>query len=615
MFTPSGSVKVLDFGLAKALNDDARSAVTSNSPTLSLAATQAGLILGTAAYMSPEQAKGKPADRRADIWAFGVILYEMLAGRRLFSGETASQTMAAVMLKAPDWNALPAQTPARVQELVRRCLVKEPRGRVRDIGDARIVIEEALSGSHLDGPVTPVVSRSKERHAWISIVSLAAAALAVVGVMHFREVPPNAASEMRLELATPPTANPASLAISPDGQKIIFAATGEGGSRLWLRALGSVSSRPLPETDGGIYPFWSPDSRSVGFFADGKLKRIDIDGRSVQALANANFGFGGTWNSDGTILFAPNGLGSLFRIPDSGGEPTAATRVETPKQVNHGFPQFLPDGRHFLYYVQGTSETRGVYIGQLGGLEARRLLAADASAVYVSSGQLLFVRQGTLFAQNFDPNRMQLSGNPSPVAEQVAVNPFYAAAVSASAVGALVYRARSAGVQQFVWFDRSGKEIEKVGAADTDDQRSPFVSPDGRHVALDRRVNQNTDVWLLDLERNVFSRFTSSPAVEMLPIWSPDGDQIVFTSGRNGGNDLYRKATIGAGEEAQLLVTPEPKHALDWSADGRFILYRSLDPKTGWDLWALPSGADRKPHPVAQTEFDERDGQFSPDGN
>jgi len=371
----------------------------------------------------------------------------------------------------------------------------------------------------------------------------------------------------------------------------------------------------LAGTDGGIHPFWSPDSRSIGFFADGKLKRIDIDGGTVHRLASAINGRSGAWNRDGTILFAPSGVSSLFSISASGGEPAAVTRLEPPQQGSHGFPQFLPDGGHFLYSVQGNSDIRGVYIGQLGGSEARHLLDADTSAVYVSSGQLLFVRQGTLFAQNFDPVQMELSGNPSPVAERVAVDRSYAAAVSASAGGTIVYRTgSSAGQRQSIWFDRYGKETGRVGDPDSAGPMNPAMSPDGRHVALFRNVNGNADIWLLETGRGVLNRFTSNSSVEQAPIWSPDGNRIVFSSSPNGIGDLYVKLATGAGNEEQLLVTSQSKMAVDWSSDGHFILYESPDPKTGYDLWVLPLDGDRKSYPVARSEFDEKDGQFSPDG-
>ena len=606
---PDGTVKVLDFGLAKALEPVTGAIDVSQSPTItSPAMTRMGVILGTAAYMSPEQAKGQKADRTADVWAFGCVLYEMLTGRRAFEGETVSETLAEVLKTEPDWRRLPAETPEGIRRLLRRCLQKERKHRLHDMADARLEIDEAQSGPQADGRVAPSASRRGERFAWVSalalLVLLVAAVMALVR-RPFPSVPP--APETRFEITTPPTPTPASLAISPDGQKIVFSAVSEGRSRLWLRLLDSVSARPLSGTDFGLNPFWSPDSRSVGFVAESTLKRIDIDDGSVRMLARA-VGNGGAWNRDGTILFAPSLIGSIFRISAAGGEPSAVTRLETPQQVTHRFPQFLPDGRHFLYEVTGAIEVRGIYIGQLGGSETRRVLDADSVAVH-ASGRLLFVRQGTAFAQNFDPVRLALAGNPSPVAEQV-----LSGSLSASGGGPIVYRPGSAATQrQFVWFERSGKEIGNVGAPDAV-LLNPSLSPDARRVAVQRRVNQNTDIWLLEVGNGAFRRLTFEASTEAFPIWSPDGSRIAFNGNRKGTYDLYQKPATGAGSDELLLPTGLDKNPMDWSPDGRFLLYRSRDPKTLYDLWALPMEGDRKPFPVVQTNFDERDGQFSPDG-
>ncbi len=306
---PDGTVKVLDFGLAKALEPTgAMSASNSMSPTITTPAmTQAGMILGTAAYMSPEQAKGKAVDKRADIWAYGCVLFEMLSGRPPFTGDTVSETLADVMKSAPPWQTLSASVPANLQALIRRCLVKEPRQRIRDVGDVRLALEGAFETTAPQTTATATSSASGGRLAWIAAVaSLAAAALAVPAVRYLRETPPPSPPEMRLEINTPPTADPVSLAISPDGQKIVFVATEEGRSRLSLRSLDAVSARPLTGTEGASFPFWSPDGRSVGFFADGKLKRIDVDGGQLQNLTDAPAGRGASWNRDGTIIFTPD---------------------------------------------------------------------------------------------------------------------------------------------------------------------------------------------------------------------------------------------------------------------------------------------------------------------
>jgi serine/threonine protein kinase/dipeptidyl aminopeptidase/acylaminoacyl peptidase len=620
--TPTGTVKVLDFGLAKFGAGRAGGAGGAgahdftNSPTM-MSGTREGVILGTVAYMSPEQAQGKAADARSDIWAFGVVLYEMLTGKSGFGGDTAVEVLSNVLKADPDWTALPASAAPSVRSLLRRCLQKDPRQRLRDIADARFQIEEALNE-----PATPLavaerasVPQRRERLAMSVVSALALLTLiALVTTLANRNSAPSAA-EMRLEITTPPTTDPVSFAISPDGRTIVFGATSEGRTRLWLRSLDSVSARPLAGTDGGIYPFWSPDSRSIGFFADGKLERIDLDGTLVRALANAPNPVGGSWNREGTILFVPNFTGPIFRTSATGGEALAVTRIEA-RQSSHRFPHFLPDGLRFLYYALSSTEAPGVYAGQLDGRAAQRLLDADAPAVYASSRHLLFVRKRALFAQEFDPVRLALTGTPYSIAEQIAVGgESNAVGLSTSASGPLVYRAGPASARrQFVWFDRTGKEIGTVGEPDSAGPSNLSTSPDGHRMALNRTVNGNQDIWLLELGRGVLSRFTFDTPFDAAPVWSPDGSRIVFTSDRKGVYDLYQKPVTGAGSENLLLATSQNKAPVDWSPDGRFILYRSPGPATGFDLWAVPVDGEPKPFPVVQTDFEERDGQFSPDG-
>ena len=606
-----GTVKVLDFGLAKVLEPESIGADPSQSPTVyNPAATQPGLIIGTAAYMAPEQARGRPADKRADIWAFGCVLYEMLSGVRAFSGQDVSETLAAVIKGEPDWHALTNETPAPIRRLLRRCFAKEPKGRLSDASMARLEIDEALSGPQLDNPAARTTSRRMERFVWAPALVLVAALAVAIGVWALRPLPPE--GELRFEINTPPTTDPLSLAISPDGQKIVFVATSEGRAMLWLRLLDSGTAAPLAGTDGAMAPFWSPDSRSLGFFTstDGQLKRIEIDSGSVQALGRFPRGTGGTWNRDGTILFATlSGAGPILRVSSTGGEASSVTRLEAPA-LTHQLPQFLPDGRHFLYH---TLVPPGVYLGQLDGSETRRLIDADAAAVY-ASGHLFFVRQGTLFAQAFDPDRLVLSGNPFRVAEQVASEP----ALSASATGTLVYRGGSAPVvaRPLVWFDRSGKEIGRV--SEPDPGFRPVLSRDGSRVALMRgTITGPPEIWQLTLERGVLTPVTSNGKINLDPVWSPDASQIVFSSSLpTGAFDLYRKSMTGGGDEELLLAATEDRGALvasDWSLDG-FLLYGSSDPKGGADIWALPLTRGGKPFPVVQTSFEEKDGQFSPDG-
>ncbi len=416
---------------------------------------------------------------------------------------------------------------------------------------------------------------------------------------------------MHFEINTPAAANPLSFAIAPDGQKIVFTARLEGRPVLWLRSLETNSARPLSQTRDASAPFWSPDSRSVGFFADGKLKRIDLEAESVQVIANASAEFGGTWSRAGEILFTPTPSSPIFRVSANGAQaPSPVTRMQ-PGHGSHRFPKFLDDGRHFVFYVLG--DPAGLYIGQLDNPDTHRLIDADAG-IYAPPGLLLFLRQRKMYAQAIDAARGQLIGSASIVDE-----PLFSdrgqAPISASATGSVLYRTGPVfGRRQFVWFDRSGAELGRLGEPDDESPAAPEMSPDGRYVALHRTVNGNQDVWLLETARGVLNRLTTDLALESQPEWSPDGHSIAFNSTRNGVFDLYRKAIDGSGHEDRVLATPFPKGATDWSPDGRLLLFRSPDPKTGFDIWAVPLEGDRRPISVVQTNFDERDGQFSSDG-
>jgi Tol biopolymer transport system component len=614
--TPDGKVKVLDFGLAKAYAEDAApdsGADLSRSPTLAHGGTLAGVILGTAAYMAPEQAKGGAVDKRADVWAFGCVLYEMLTGRRPFVGASVSDTLAEVLKGEPDWSRLPATTPLSIRRLLRRCLVKDRGRRLADVADARLELEDVQAGSPGDGDGTRPTSRLRERLAWAA--ALALVAVTAIGLA-IRGRPAAAAREMRVEITTPPTRDPVSLAISPDGQEIAFVAASAGRSVLWLRSLASGSARPLPGTDGAACPFWSPSGRSLGFFSDdGKLKRIDMEGGTVRVLASFGLPRGGTWNAAGTLLLAPLGGGAIFRIPDTGGEPVAVTRLAA-SQTSHGFPWFLPDGDRFVYYASGSPEARGVYLAGLVSGVSRRLLDADSPAIFAPQGYLLFVRGETLFAHGFDPARGELTGRPFPVADKVVMGRVAGtpvAAVSVAASGQIVYRTGGeAQRRQFAWFDRSGRPLGTVGEPDPGYPLSPSLSPDGRRLAMHRWVAGNTDIWILELGRGALSRFTTHAANEIWPIWSPDGSRILFNSNRDGAYALYEKATDGTADER--LVLAKGAQPNDWSRDGSLLLFQQRDLRTAADLWVLPIGRGQEPAPVVRTDFDERGGQFSPDG-
>ena len=614
--TPGNKVKVLDFGLAKVFAAEVMDVHLSNSPTKMPSSTP-GLILGTAAYMSPEQANGAVVDSRTDIFAFGAVLYEMLTGQRAFPGETAGDILAAVIRAEPDWQKLPANTPYGIRRLLRRCLQKDRNRRLQSAGDARIEIDEAPNEPKMDADALPGGQQPRYRLRW---TALALVTLIIGAAIWIRRPVATAplAPEVRLELNTPPTSEPVSLAVSPDGQKMVYVAVSQGQSPLWIRWLdSSVSARPLSGTDGATYPFWSPDSRSVGFFAQGKLKRIDTLSGSIETLTDAAAGRGGSWGPDGTIIFSASPSSPILRLSPSGGEAVELTQLE-PYQGNHRFPLFFPDGKHFLYYVQGRRETSGVYVGDLYGPERRLWLdAADAfgGSVWFSSGKVLFIRNGTLFAQNFDPVRLALTGNPFLVAAPLPDGQPIRV-MSASSSGPIAYRTAPAGggLRQLVWFDRSGEEIGKVSRPGYGIQ--PELSTDGRFVAMRINLDGNTDITLLEIGRSVLTRFTFDRELDIRGIWSPDGSRIVFCSNRKGVYNLYWKFTTGPpGSEEPLLDTASrPRFPHDWSLDGRFLLYGQEEKAGANDLWVLPLVGERKPFPVVQTNYDESWSQFSPDG-
>jgi Tol biopolymer transport system component len=532
----------------------------------------------------------------------------MLTGRSAFPGQTVTETIAAVLEREPEWRLLPAYTPAAIRRLLRRCLEKDPRRRLHDIADARLEIDDAREGNDASGGGGEVRSRARPAWAWalMLVVPLAAAA---AGWM-LRPVPKRA--EARLDITTPLAADP-SLALSPDGRSVVFAAGSGAQAQLWLRSLDSSSARPVPGTQQGARPFWSPDSRSIGFFADAKLKRVDVNGGSALTLSSTvSVPLGGTWNRDGTILFADNPGGSILRISDRGGPATPATSLDVGRHRGHYYPQFLPDGRHFLFFVSSTrSGVAGVYVGELDRSETTRLLDGGAP-VYAATGHLLFVRGNKIFAQGFDADRQKLEGDPFVVEEHATAN----TRLSTSAAGPIAYRTGSTGGQrQLAWIDRGGRELEKVvyeGWA----AQGPSLSHDGRRIALFRFLNGNMDLWSYDIRRKAWDRLTFDPGDDIYPLWSPGDTSIVFGAVRKSENMSLYRTILGAppGSEEHLLPNAPGAFPMDWSRDGRFVLYTTVSATRGIDLWALPLDAQRRPFEVVGTEFNETMGQFSPDG-
>ena len=607
---PDGTVKVLDFGLAKVTV--APSASGENSPTLSMSMTQAGMILGTAAYMAPEQARGKEnVDRRADIWAFGVVLYELLTGKRLFQGEDVGHTLASVIMQEPDLSAAPPQ----VLPLLKRCLEKDPKKRLRDIGDMELLLADAPTAS---GPV-----RSRFGAAgWMAATGVALVAFATLAFVHFRETVPQD-STVRFLIPSLEKSSIDYFKLSPDGHLLAFTAD----RRLWIRSLDALEAHPLEGTDGAEEMFWSPDSQFIAFFAQGKLKKIAASGGPAQILCSVSQAHGGTWNRDGIIVLPLSLTSGLFQLSAGGGAPVPLTKMgsssSAPSQI---LPEFLPDGRHFLYWSNGNPEEAGIYAGSLDGSPAIRLLPQFSNASYVPAagatgqdGYLIFRRGEALMAQHFNPARLSLSGDASPIAEKVGGSVLWAA-FSVSQNGTLVYTPAEGGsAVQLVWRDRNGKQVGPFGPPGY--YQDFRLAPDEKRITFADHRNDNSDVWVLDSVRGILSRLTFDPAIDDPPMWSPDGLRIVWASNRTGAFDLYSKSANGTGPEQLLIKMGTPAGwPEDWSQDGRLLLYQIPGAKTGQDLWIAPqpsegTGGDRKPFPYLQTEFDEKHGRFSPDAH
>jgi Tol biopolymer transport system component len=606
MLTKSGA-KLLDFGLARL--DRASDLRRQDLPTMSADLTQHGTLLGTLPYMSPEQLEGRDADPRSDLFAFGAVLYEMITGRRAFAGKSAASVIAAIMESEPAPMEVSGLPPA-LDRLVRTCLAKDPEERWQS------ALDLARELQWVSQPAPPRAATPFHRPAipW-GIAAVSLIALLILGVLYTRRPAP-ARQVLKFSLLPPEGQRVLQMALSPDGRHLALNTGARPKTQIWLRSFESFDTRPLPGSEGAGYPFWSPDGRSLAFFAAGKLKRADLGG-AITDLCDAPDARGGTWNREGIILFVPTLGDSVYRVPASGGAPAAVTRLDTARgQNSHRWPHFLPDGRHFVFFARSSQpETQGLYVASIDSPEPKRLSGDTGSAQY-TQGRLLFVRNNDLLAQPFDPDSRETRGAPALVASGVGHDGNTFSNFSVSSEGALAWAAGARALRQFVWLDRAGKPLARLGPEG--EWEDVQLSPDGTRVAtwvLDPQ-NRSGELWSLDTARGLPTRLTFHPAYEYRPTWSPDGKRLAFASNRTGSLNLYLMAAAGSGEAEELARSPANMQPTDWSRDGRFLILDYMEPQGKYkqDLWVLPMTGERRPFAYRRTEFNEADGRFSPDG-
>jgi len=624
-----GTVKVLDFGLAKAIDPPAgrEEAATMTSPAM----TAMGMILGTASYMAPEQARGRVVDRRADIWAFGAVLFEMLTGSRAFPGEDITDTLALVVRGEPSWETLPATVPGRVRQVLRSCLQKDPKQRMGDMQSVRLALEGAFETAAPQTTTSAASSAPPSRLPWIIATAavLGMVALAMPAIRHLGETPP-AARAVTTTLLPPDNADydfaiPYAIpAVSPDDTHIVYGAKGKDGKRqLWLRRLDSPTAQPLPGTEDAATPFWSPDSRWVGFGQGTTLKKVDIQGGPPVVVTALDGPLrGGSWNAEGEIVFGVTaGRTPILRVAASGGKAAPASAITS---GSHRHPWFLPDGRHFLHTGDAVEGDTEILVSSLDAPSepGKRVSLANSPAAY-SQGHLLYLRGNTLMAQPFNTTRLETTGEALPLAENIPTfttgSRIPGFAVSAS--GLLVYQTGGAGTEKrVVWKDRQGNVLSKLGELHTLEGQVR-LSPDfKRAVVTDYdRAGGNQDLWIYDIDRAVPTRLTFDPGRDVYPAWSPDGATLYFSSDRNGSFSLFSKPSNGTGTEGLIVAGDTATFPTSVSPDRNWLLFERSKKDTGVDLWILPltqapGGAKTEPRPFLETPFWERGGQFSPDG-
>ncbi len=620
--TPEGKVKVLDFGLAKAFGPEGAATNLSSSPTATYSGSREGVILGTAAYMSPEQTRGKPLDKRTDIWSFGCVLYEALTGKQPFSGETVSDTLAAILKADPDWSALPANTPPLVRDVLRRSLQKEPARRLHDIADARLELDEALAAPLWSTTAAEPAALVRDWR-WVlpwALVVLLVLALALATQYRASPQPAVSLATKRFALTLPPNQTlddlGQPLALSPDGNILVYTASAEGRpTRLYLRRMDHLEATVIPGTEGASTPFFSPDGQWMGFFTADKLRKVSVLGGVPVTLCSSRVRFGADWGSDDTIVFAPTYGSGLAKVSAQGGEAEPLTRLSTSEgERQHAWPQILPGGKTVLFTIStGVSFESGRIAVQQIDTGERRIVIEDGSyGRYLHSGHLLYVRGGSVLAAPFDLARLEVAGPAVPVLEGVRTERYGEAYLAVSDDGSLLYAPGSAygNERVLVWVNQNGS-VQPLALA----KRAfalPRLSPDGQKLAVSINDGGTFSIWLYDLRRETFSRLTSEKS-SAFPIWSPDGKFIAFSSDALGPMSIFRKPADGGAAEP-LTRAEYPQIPTAWSPDGAALLVTEIHPTAAGDIFLLPLKGEHQPDFLVRTPNDEYNGVFSPDG-
>ena len=619
--TPEGKVKILDFGLAKALEEELPLADISQSPTLTEEMTRAGVILGTAAYMSPEQARGKPVDKKADIFAFGCVLYELLTAKKAFGGETVTDTLAKVLEGEPSWEMLPRSLPSTIRFLLSRCLQKDPAKRLQHIDGARILIEEALAGAV---PVLPLGASRPSQWTRAMPWSIAGVAVLVAGLALWNLSSPSSTLQTAMGLVvTLPTneqmANldrPA-LTLSPDGTHLAYVATRNGTAQLYLHSLDEPEAQPIPGTEDASSPFFSPNGRWLGFFAEAKLKKVSVSGGVPVTLCDITSpGATASWTADETIVLRPHSGSGLFQVPEGGGTPQPLTTLDSESgDSGHRSPQVLPGGKTVLYTIYSAAND-SIAVKSLETGDQRVVLEGARGARYVPSGHLVYVQAGTLMAVAFDLEHLEVTSEPIPILQgfmQIG-GATSRGQLTFSDTGTLVYVPADTSPGQartLVWVDRQGAVQPLVAPPRT--YAVLRLSPDGQCVAVDLLTGTQVDIWVYDIRRETLTRLTFENGQQ--PLWTPDGKRITFQSRRFGPRNLFWKPADGTGAEERLLESELPHTAQSWSPDGKILAFTEVHPSTNGDIWMLPLEGEGEPEPFLQTPFSETGPVFSPDGH